>query len=266
MHYPDYEGLRLEWPRNGVLKITIARGKVNAMDYQLHHDLGAIWSLIDDDDQVGAVVITGEGAFFSAGGEFELEERVINDFDMRMKIWKDGVRLVRNMISCSKPIVSAINGPAAGGGLAAALLADITIAGKSAKIVDAHTKLGVVAGDHAAIIWPLLCGMAKAKYYLLTCEPLFAEEAERIGLITMCVDDDVLQHRALEVAEKLARSAPAAVRLTKYSLNNWLRAAWPIFDASMALEMMSFAGPEAREGLSAYIEKRRPFFNPYSPI
>jgi enoyl-CoA hydratase len=264
--YPAYKGLKLDWPAARVLRITIARGKANAMDYELHHDITTIWRLIEDDSDVSAVILTGEGRFFSAGGDFDMEKQIVSEFEMQLKLWKDGRDLVRNIVNCSKPIVAAINGPAAGGGLAAAMLSDVTIAARSAKIVDGHTRLGVVAGDHASIIWPLLCGMAKAKYYLMTCESLSAEEAERIGLITMVADDDKLQESAVQVATKLAQLAPTATRLTKYSLNNWLRVAWPIFDTSIALEMMSFGGPEAKEGLAAHLEKRTPNFNPFSPV
>jgi enoyl-CoA hydratase len=153
-----------------------------------------------------------------------------------------------------------------GAGLVAGLLADISIVARGVSLTDGHTRLGVTAGDHAAIIWPLLCGMAKAKYYLLTCERLSGEEAERIGLVSLCVDDDELQARALEVAGTLRRGAQSAIRWTKYSLNNWLRMAGPTFDTSAALEILGFTGPDAREGLSALKEKREPSFRDGSEI
>src|SRR5258707_14577389 len=108
--------------------------------------------------------------------------------------------------------------------------------------------------------------MAKAKYYLLTCEPIFGEDAERIGLVSFCVEDDEIEKKSIEVASKLAVAAPSAVRLTKYALNNWLRNAWPIFDASFALEIVGMDGPEVKEGLSAYLDRRSPKFDPNSPI
>jgi enoyl-CoA hydratase len=164
------------------------------------------------------------------------------------------------MINSSVPVVSAIQGPAVGAGLAVALLADISIAGRTARLIDGHTKLGVAAGDHAAVIWPLLCGMAKAKYYLLTCDPLTGEEAERIGLVSLCVDDDQVHDRALAVATQLAGGAQAAIRFTKQTLNHWYRQNAGIFDASLAYEMIGFAGPDAREGLASHQEKRPPSF------
>ena len=153
-----------------------------------------------------------------------------------------------------------MHGPAVGAGLVAGLLADISIAAKSARIIDGHTRLGVAAGDHAAIVWPLLCGMAKAKYYLLLCEAVSGEEAERIGLVSLAVDESELQAKAFEVAKKLSRGSQSAIKWTKYALNNWLRLAGPSFDASLALEFMGFAGPDVQEGIASLREKRVPKF------
>jgi len=153
-----------------------------------------------------------------------------------------------------------MHGPAVGAGLVAGLLADISIAAKSARLIDGHTRLGVAAGDHAAIIWPLLCGMAKAKYYLLLCETISGEEAERLGLVSLTCEETELQAKSLEVARKLASGAQTALRWTKYSLNNWLRMAGPSFDASLALEVLGFTGPEAKEGVASLREKRKPAF------
>jgi enoyl-CoA hydratase len=120
--------------------------------------------------------------------------------------------------------------------------------------------LGVAAGDHAAVIWPLLCGMAKAKYYLLTCDLLNGEEAERIGLISMVCEEGELVDKAFAVANKLAVGSQSAIRWTKYSLNNWLRTAGPTFDASLALEFMGFAGPDVKAGVEALRTKSQPKF------
>jgi enoyl-CoA hydratase len=159
-----------------------------------------------------------------------------------------------------------MHGPAVGAGLAAGLLADVSIAAKNARIIDGHTRLGVAAGDHAAIVWPLLCGLAKAKYHLLLCEPLSGEEAERIGLVSLAVDEAKLFDTAREVAAKLAAGSQSALRWTKYSLNNWLRLAGPTFDASLALEMLGFSGPDVREGIASLREKRKPEFGGKCPF
>ena len=170
--------------------------------------------------------------------------------------------IVQGMIDCDVPIVTAINGAAVGAGAAVALLADVSIAGHKAKIIDGHTKLGVAAGDHAALIWPLLCGMARAKYHLLMCSTLDGIEAERIGLVSLAGPDDQLLDKAREVARTLAAGSPTALAFTKRSLNHWLRAAWPAFEHSLALEMLGFAGADAREGFAALNEKRAPRFAP----
>jgi enoyl-CoA hydratase len=189
-------------------------------------------------------------------------ERMTQDFAVRARVWREARDLVYNMINCSKIIVSAMHGPAVGAGLVAGLMADISIAARNARLIDGHTRLGVAAGDHAAIVWPLLCGMAKAKYYLLTCEQISGEEAERLGLVSLACDEGELQAKALEVARKIAAGAQTAIRWTKYSLNNWLRMAGPAFDASLALEVLGFTGPEVTEGIASHREKRKPHFPP----
>jgi enoyl-CoA hydratase len=149
-----------------------------------------------------------------------------------------------------------VRGWAVGAGLACAMLADISIVTKDAKLLDGHTRIGVTAGDHAIMLWPLLCGMARAKYYLLLCETLTGADAERIGLVTMAVEDAELDGKAVELASRLADGAPSAIRWTKYALNNWFRQAGPIFDTSLALEILGFFGPEVKEGRTAVMEKR----------
>ena len=175
-----------------------------------------------------------------------------------MRVFHEARDLVYNIVNCRKPIVAAIDGPAVGAGLAVALLADISIAAPTARIVDGHTRLGVAAGDHAVIVWPLLCGLAKAKYHLLLCEPVDGEEAERIGLVSLCVPADELEERALDVARRLAAGSQAAISHTKLALNNWLRAAGPAFDASLALEFLDMTGPDVGEGVAAVRERRQP--------
>jgi enoyl-CoA hydratase len=265
--YAAYQRLKFDRPHPRVLRITMSNpGKLNATDQQMHGELGRIWRDVDADPDLSAAILTGEGRHFSAGGDFEMIERMIDDFSTRAANWKEARDLVYNLINCGKPIVSAMRGVAVGAGLVAGLLADVSIATRDARIIDGHTRLGVAAGDHAAIIWPLLCGLAKAKYYLLTCDTLSGEEAERIGLISLVVDDADLDARAVEVATRLASGAPHAIRWTKYALNNWLRLAGPTFDTSLALEMLGFSSGEVKEGLAAHREKRRPAFDPNSPL
>ncbi len=240
------------------IQMKALNGKLPTAGHVGHEELSEIWRDVGRDDSVKVAVLRGEGLGFSGGGDLALVEDMAQDFEVRSRVWKEARDLVYNVINCDKPIVSAMHGPAVGAGLVAGLLADISIASETAKIVDGHTRLGVAAGDHAAIIWPLLCGMAKAKYYLLLCEAVSGAEAERIGLVSLCVPDDQLLPRAYEVADKLAAGSQTAIRWTKYALNNWLRQAGPTFDASLALEFMGFAGVDVREGVESLRQRRAP--------
>jgi enoyl-CoA hydratase len=264
--YARYTRLRFDRPHRKVLRVTLDNGKMNTADAALHAELADIWRDIDRDVSVNAVVLTGAGKVFSAGGDFAMIQQDIADFDGRAQRWKEARDIVYNLINCSKPVVSAMRGVAVGAGLVCGILADISIATKDCRIIDGHTRLGVAAGDHACIIWPLLCGLAKAKYYLLLCDQVLGAEAERIGLISLAVEDSELDSKAVEIAGRLADGAQSAIRWTKYALNNWLRAMGPSFDASLALEFLGFTGPDIKEGLAAHLEKRKPAFPPVSPL
>ena len=265
--YAAYQGLKFVRSEPRILEIVFdTPGRTYALDAVKHRELAEVWRDIDADPEVSCVLLRGEGGAFSAGGDFDMIASLTTDPQARLRTWREARDLVYNMLNFSKPVVSAIEGPAVGAGLAAAMLADVSVAGRTARIVDGHTRLGVAAGDHAAIVWPLLCGMAKAKYYLLLCDTLTGAEAERIGLISLAVEDAELDGKALEIATRLAEGAPNAIRWTKYALNNWLRMAGPIFDTSLALEFLGFAGEEAREGLAALREKRKATFEPFSPV
>jgi enoyl-CoA hydratase len=264
--YSGYTRLKFDMPHAKVLRITMNNGKFNTADRAMHDELVRIWRDLDADPEVNAAIITGAGAMFSAGGDFAMIKEIMNDFESRARAWREARDIVYNIINCSKPIVSAMRGVAIGAGLVCGLLADISIASKECRIIDGHTRLGVAAGDHAAIVWPLLCGVAKAKYYLLLCDQLLGAEAERIGLVSLAVEDAELDDKAVEIAIRLADGAQSAIRWTKFSLNNWLRQAGPAFDTSLALEFLGFTGPDAAEGLAAHLEKRKPAFPPNSAV
>jgi enoyl-CoA hydratase len=230
--FARYQALTLK-QHGPILEIVMGAGqsanrKLSTADASLHRELAEIWRDVGAEPSVRVALIRGEGKGFSAGGDLNLVEQMANDFDVR---------------------------------LVAGLLADISIAARDARIVDGHTRLGVAAGDHAAIVWPLLCGMARAKYYLLLCESVSGEEAERIGLVSLAVPEGELINRAFEVAERLAAGSQTAIRWTKYALNSWLRMAGPTFDTSLALEFMGFAGPDVREGIASLRQKRPPSFD-----
>jgi enoyl-CoA hydratase len=259
--YSAYPSIELDRPAKHVLRITLrAPGRLNAVSGAMHGELAAIWKTVAEDDETRVVLVRGADGAFSAGGDLDLVLEIANDADTRARVFQEARDLVYNVIACPKPIVSAMTGPAVGAGLAVGLLADVSIATPRTTIVDGHTKLGVAAGDHAAIVWPLLCGMAKAKYHLLLCEPLDGVEAERIGLVSLCVPDDELEERALAIASRLAAGSQAAIRHTKRALNEWLLAAGPAFDTSLALEFLDMAGADVHEGVAAVREKRAPRF------
>jgi len=265
--YEEYQTLKFSRPEPGVLEITMGEeGKLSVANARMHRELADIWRDIDADPDVSVAIIRGVGKGFSGGGTLDVVEEMSRDFDARARVWREARDIVYNVINCSKIIVSAMHGPAVGAGLAIGLLADISIAAKNARIIDGHTKLGVAAGDHAAIVWPLLCGMARAKYYLLLCDEIRGEEAERIGLVSLCVEEQELVNKAREVAARLSQGSQSALRWTKYSLNNWLRMAGPTFDTSLALEILGFTGPDLREGLAALREKRKPAFRRDNPF
>ncbi len=256
VNYDEFPSLRIESSENGVLHLILDAPGLNSVGPQMHRDLADIWPVIGRDPDVRAVLVRGEGKAFSSGGSFDLIDETMGEFNDRLRIMREARDLVLNMVNFDKPVISAIHGAAVGAGLVVALLADVSVAGRTAKIIDGHTKLGVAAGDHAAICWPLLVGMAKAKYYLLTCEPLSGEEAERIGLVSICVDDDEVLGTATRIATDLAQGAQVAIRFTKHSLNHWYRMFAPAFETSLGLEFLGFGGPDVAEGLAAHREKR----------
>ena len=202
MNYDSLPHVLADRPHPRVQRLTLNRPEaLNALTPDMHRALTEVWREIDADDSVSCVIITGAGRGFSAGGDLNMVNRMMEDFETRIRVWKEAREMVYNTAGCSKAIISAINGQAVGAGLVLALMADITIAGHSAKLIDGHTKLGVAAGDHAPIIWPLLCGMAKAKYHLMTCEPLD-------GVVPRVVHDDVDFSSKFNYLTPLSRCGP----------------------------------------------------------
>ena len=259
--YDDFVHLRFDRPSPSVLLITIDRPEVlNAANERLHREFSEIWRVVDRDSSVAVSVITGAGRAFSAGGDLDMVEKMTTDYTATLEQWRDAKAVVHEMLTSVKPIVSAVNGVAVGAGLAVALLADVSVMGESARLSDGHARLGVAAGDHAALLWPLLCGMARAKYYLMTADFVDGREAERIGLVTRCVPDDEVLTEALAIASKLATRSRTAVQWTKRVMNQWMLQAAPVFGESLALEMLGFLGPDATEGIRAVRERRPPEF------
>ncbi len=252
------EPLLFERPEEGVLLVTLNRPEVlNAMTYRMHTELSQLWADIERDSETRVVVVTGAGRGFSAGNDLR---QPAPSTEQAPEVADRVLQLVYGMVQLEKPIVAAINGVAVGAGLAVALTADITIAAEDAKLIDGQTRVGVASGEHACLSWPLLCGLAKAKYYLLTNEPLTGAEAERIGLVSLALPAEQVLPKALEVAAGLARGSQPAIRWTKRALNHWLRQAAPIFELSSTLEILGFFGADVDEARRAFREKREPDF------
>jgi len=261
MQYSDYQHLLFDLKPNGVLTITINRPEVmNATNARLHWELTQIWDTVAADDDTNVVVVTGAGKAFSAGGDLNWVESQVGDAAGVQRIQKEAADIVYRLLALEKPVISAINGVAVGAGLAVALMADISVMAETAKFTDGHVKLGVGAGDHAAIIWPLLCGMSKAKYYLMTAEFINGVEAERMGMVSLCLPREEVLPKAMEIADKLAAGSQQAIRGTKSTLNGWMQMAAPIFENSLRMEMLCFLGEDAAEGIAAVKEKRPAVF------
>ncbi|WP_428983420.1 enoyl-CoA hydratase/isomerase family protein [Paraburkholderia diazotrophica] len=255
--YSEYQHLKFDRPSPGVLLVTINRPeKYNATDERLHWELSKVWLTIGDDPETRAIVITGAGKAFCAGGDLDMVKRNLEDYWGVLRTGQEALDIVNNMMNLEKPIISAINGVAVGAGLAAALTADISIISDQARLSDGHTRLGVASGDHAVMLWPLMCGMAKAKYHLLLADFIDGPEAERIGLVSLCVPHAQLLDRALAVADTLSKGSQLSIRWTKRALNHWYKPVAPIFDLSVAMEMLNFVDEDAREGMQSVKEKR----------
>ncbi|KQT93525.1 enoyl-CoA hydratase [Marmoricola sp. Leaf446] len=257
MDFDKYERLSFERRDNGVLLVTIDRPeKYNAADRVMLKEFVTVWPDISDDPETRVAVVTGAGKAFCAGGDLQEELEKVGDYSSVVTSLEEARKLVENMVNCDKPIISAINGPAAGAGLVVALMADISIIGEDIEFTDGHINIGLVAGDHAALIWPLLCGMAKAKYYLLTADRMTGKTADEIGLVSKAVPREAVLDEALSVANRLATGPQQAIKWTRRSLNSWLRMAMPAFEASLAMEMITLFSPDVREGISSFLERR----------
>ena len=255
--FSTYEHLRIE-VEDGVAVVTIpvvgSSGRVQA---GVHREVSRIWSALGDDDDTEVVVVTGSGPDFYRSADLEglrAIPRMSKDdtFTLLQRMFREGRDIVYQLVNLDKPVVAAVNGAAAGGGLAVALLADISIAAEDAELVDPHVAMGLAAGDHAAMVWPLLCGMAKSKLYLLTSDPVSGREAERIGLVSLAVPGEQVMETAMAYAGRLARLPRHAVRLTKRALNQWLRlGGLAAHDYAEALEGLTFFGGELGEAVEA---------------
>jgi enoyl-CoA hydratase len=259
---PTFTTLRTEYVEY-VLKVTIDHpsSELNAVDDQLHRDLAGLFAQLRDERQARAVVLTGRGRAFSAGGDFNWFPK-LRETEQLDHLRHDARQLISDLLDVEVPIVAAVNGPAIGLGASIALLCDVIYMAESATIADPHVRVGLVAGDGGTVIWPLAVGPARAKQYLLTGDPLTAVEAERIGLVNAVVADADLDREAMAFAARLAAGPPLAVRYTKLAVNKLVRDAFnTTFDAATALELVTFKSEDHAEALAAIREKRAPEFN-----
>jgi enoyl-CoA hydratase len=261
MGAPDFTTLELE-RRGHLLRVTIAHptSALNAVDEALHRDLTALFARLRREDDARCVLLTGRGRAFSAGGDFAWFPELRAPGRMEA-LRRDAKQLIWDLLDVEVPIVAALNGHAMGLGASIALLCDVIFMADTATIGDPHVRVGIVAGDGGAAIWPLAVGPARAKQYLLTGDPLGAAEAERIGLVNRVVPAADLDREATAFAERLAACAPLAVRYTKLAVNKLVKDALNVaFDASTALELVTFQSEDHQEALAALREKRAPVF------
>ncbi len=258
----DYRALRFE-RRERVLRISIEHPNQaqNAVDDLLHGELTQLFSDLKRESEARAVVLTGSRGIFSAGGDFAWFP-TLSDLTALEHLRRDAKQMIWDLLDVPIPIVAAINGPAVGLGASIALLCDVILMAESASIADPHVRVGLVAGDGGAVIWPLALGPARAKQYLLTGDRVSAAEAERIGLVNRVVPDAALEAESFAFAKRLADGAPLAVQYTKQAVNKLVKDALNVaFDASTALEIVTFQSEDHREALAAIAEKRPPRYH-----
>ncbi len=259
MNFDSYS--RFEFARNGrILTAAIAApGPVNGVDAALHDELARVFTDLQHDPDSDLIILTGKGRAFCAGGDFDwFAEQIANPAKFRDIGW-DAKRIVTSLLDIEKPVICRMNGAAAGLGATLALLCDIIIADERAVIGDPHVKVGLVAGDGGAVIWPQLIGYARAKELLMTGDLLTAAKAADIGLINHAVPSDQLDAKVAEVAAKILANPRWAVRWTKTVTNMPLKAlVSQMMDASIAYEMMSNMTADRAEAVAAFREKRAP--------
>ncbi len=254
----------LRFSREGrILTITMnLPDQLNAVTHELHEEMSRVFDDATDDKDSDVIVLTGAGQAFCAGGDLKWLRQEIDQglppFVTEVRIMK---RIVQTLLDCPKPVIARVNGDAMGFGASIALLCDIVIAVDTARFADPHVKIGLSAGDGGAMIWPQLIGYAKAKHYLLTGEALTAVEAERLGLITFAIPAAEFDAYVNKYAERLSRGAQSAIRYTKMTANIPLRQMLPtLFEAGAAYEGLSKHTADFREGVTAFLERRRPDF------
>ncbi len=257
MDNPFFPHLLVE-DRDGVKVVVLNRPEnFNAVDTELHGALAGIWRHLAGDQTARAVVLTGAGSAFSAGGDMPMLQRLREDVAQRRIMIEEARQIIREMLEFPLPVVAAVNGPAVGLGCSLALLCDIVYISHTAYLADPHVAVGLTAGDGGAATWPLLTSILRAKEYLFTGERIPAATAVTLGLANRCIDADQLMPEALALGERLAALPPQAVRTTKRALNiHLLRAAEGVLEYALAAEHDSFSTPEHRAIVDGFLTRR----------
>jgi enoyl-CoA hydratase len=252
----SYQAISIEKRVNGVVVATLNRPeRRNAVDDVLHRELGELPRDTDLDPEAKVLLITGAGSAFCAGGDSE-------GLHPSRKMWLEAGRLVNALLDCQKPVITAVNGYAMGLGATLALLGDVVFAARSAVFADTHVRMGIAAGDGGQVIWPLLMGVNRAKYFLMTGDRISGEEAERMGLVNFLVEDDALIERALELADRLAAGPGCAISASKLAINQYIKlVSNVVLPLSLKLEEWTMTTDDFREGVMAFTEKREARFS-----
>jgi enoyl-CoA hydratase len=255
----NFETILIDKRANGVALATLNRPeRLNAVNGRMHTELANIFREADNDDEVKVLVLTGAGRAFCAGGDFGGDNDLLGGGRQGLKETKE---IVDHLLDCSIPVISAVKGYAMGLGATVALLADIVVAGRSATFADTHVKMGVGAGDGGQVIWPLLMGVNRAKYHLMTGDGITGEDAEHAGLVNFLVDDDSVLDKALEVADRLAAGPSLAISASKVAINQYIKMVSNlVLPYSFAMEIQTFQSADAKEAAIAFQEKREPTF------
>jgi len=257
----NYTTIAVEKRADGVAVAVLNRPeKLNAVNAAMHRELAALPLDANRDGDVRVLVLTGAGRAFGAGGDFSADRgeplggAYLNPLN-------EARLIVDNWLDLEKPVICAVNGYTLGLGATVALLADVVYAGKSGVLGDTHVNMGIGAGDGGGVLWPMLIGPSRAKYYLMTGEHIRAEDAAALGLVHAAVEDDELMPAALALAERLSSGPLRAISASKVPVNKWIKfVSNLVLPVSLAMEGMTMAGAEAAEAQAAFREKRPPRF------
>ncbi|MDB5425549.1 MAG: hypothetical protein JWQ29_2965 [Phenylobacterium sp.] len=235
--------------------------QMNRVNAAMHKEWSRLFYEISEDEESDVVVLAAAGRVFGVGGDLNYMRDQLADPNMFHRSIREAKRVIYSMLGCEKPIICRLHGDAIGLAATIALACDIVIADENAKIADTHVRVGLVAGDGGAVLWPHLIGFARARYHLLTGRPIVAKEAAAIGLIARAVPAEELDAAVEEIAKELATGAAKAIRWTKATINLELqRVAHSVMDAGMAYEALAGRTDDHKEALDAFGEKRPPVF------